>query len=476
MRKALIVRFLSVLMLALIMSSAVAYYFYAENMLKSNISAMRNVIQAVDFGIDYSENLQEQVQQLAKNTDKDENHSKLRITLIALDGTVLADSEATDITIMDNHLEREEIRMALNSEYGFAVRYSDTLKINMLYVASTSSEGNVIIRMAEEFTGLEEYFTTIFPFLLGGMALAFLVSLILTYRFTNTITKPLHEISDQMAKARGNELEFSFRHYKYEELNIISDTTLKLTAEIRDYFKKNEFEKNIRQEFFSNASHELKTPITSIRGYAELLDQGFVKDEETKKDFITRILRETENMTGLINDILMISRLETKDAQVSFSRVRMSPLVNEIFESLEPIASEYGVKLHQECEPIIIEASIKQLRELIMNLVSNGIKYNKPGGDVWVSISKKAENMELLVRDNGMGISKDDQQRVFGRFYRVDKGRSKRSGGTGLGLSIVKHIVEFYEGEITLESELGKGSTFKILIPFERKQQETDES
>ena len=155
MRKALIVRFLSVLMLALIMSSAVAYYFYAENMLKSNISSMRNVIQAVDFGIDYSENLQEQVQQLAKNTDKDENHSKLRITVIALDGTVLADSEATDITIMDNHLEREEIRMALNSEYGFAVRYSDTLKINMLYVASTSSEGNVIIRMAEEFTGLE---------------------------------------------------------------------------------------------------------------------------------------------------------------------------------------------------------------------------------------------------------------------------------------------------------------------------------
>ena len=204
-------------------------------------------------------------------------------------------------------------------------------------------------------------------------------------------------------------VDFSFRHYKYEELNIISDTTLKLTAEIRDYFKKNEFEKNIRQEFFSNASHELKTPITSIRGYAELLDQGFVKDEETKKDFITRILRETENMTGLINDILMISRLETKDAQVSFSRVRISPLVNEIFESLEPIAAEYGVKLHQECEPIIIEASMKQLRELIMNLVSNGIKYNRPGGDVWVSVSKKAENMELVVKDNGMGISKDDK-------------------------------------------------------------------
>lgn len=476
MRKALIVRFLSVLMFALIMSSTVAYYFYAENMLKSNVNSMRTVIQAVDFGIDYSADLQEQVQQLAKSTDKDTIQNKLRITVIDLAGTVLADSQATDIASMDNHIGREEVKMALTSEYGFAIRYSDTLKKNMLYVASISSDKKVIIRIAEEFTGLEEYFSTIFPFLLIGMAIAFLVSLILTYRFTNTITRPLHEISDQMAKARGNDLDFSFRHYKYEELNIISDTTLKLTAEIRDYFKKNEFEKNIRQEFFSNASHELKTPITSIRGYAELLDQGFVKDEETRKDFITRILRETENMTGLINDILMISRLETKDAQVSFSRVRISPLVNEIFESLEPIAAEYGVKLHQECEPIIIEASMKQLRELIMNLVSNGIKYNRPGGDVWVSVSKKAENMELVVKDNGMGISKDDKQRVFGRFYRVDKGRSKRSGGTGLGLSIVKHIVEFYDGEISLESELGKGSTFTILLPFERKQQEMEES
>lgn len=476
MRKALIVRFLSVLMFALIMSSTVAYYFYAENMLKSNVNSMRTVIQAVDFGIDYSADLQEQVQQLAKSADKDTVQNKLRITVIDLSGTVLADSQATDIASMDNHIGREEVKMALTSEYGFAIRYSDTLKKNMLYVASVSSDKKVIIRMAEEFTGLEEYFSTIFPFLLIGMAIAFLVSLILTYRFTNTITRPLHEISDQMAKARGNDLDFSFRHYKYEELNIISDTTLKLTAEIRDYFKKNEFEKNIRQEFFSNASHELKTPITSIRGYAELLDQGFVKDEETRKDFITRILRETENMTGLINDILMISRLETKDAQVSFSRVRISPLVNDIFESLEPIAAEYGVKLHQECEPIIIEASMKQLRELIMNLVSNGIKYNRPGGDVWVSVSKKAENMELVVKDNGMGISKDDKQRVFGRFYRVDKGRSKRSGGTGLGLSIVKHIVEFYDGEISLESELGKGSTFTILLPFERKQQEMEES
>lgn len=471
MRKALVIRFLGVLLIALALSSTISYYFMADNMLKNNISSMRTVIRAVDFGIDKNADIKEQVNELASTT----THNNIRITVIDFSGKVLADSQADDVLAMDNHLGREEIKMALVSEYGYSVRYSETLKKNMLYVASISSDGQSIIRMAEEFTGLEEYFATIFPFLLAGVAIAFLFSLILTYRFTNTITRPLHEISYQMAMVNSNDLDFKFTHYKYDELNIISDTTLKLRDEIKEYLKKNEFEKNIRQEFFSNASHELKTPITSIRGYAELLDQGFVKDEATQKDFIARILKETENMTSLINDILMISRLETKDAEVVFSRVRISPLVNEVFESLEPVASDYQVTLHQECEPIIIEASMKQLRELFVNLISNGIKYNHPGGDVWVLVSRKAEMMEIVIKDNGMGISHEDQERVFSRFYRVDKGRSKRSGGTGLGLSIVKHIVEYYDGEIKLESEIGKGSIFTITIPFERKQLDVEE-
>ena len=472
MKKALIIRFLSVIMIALTLSGTISYYFMADNLLKSNIESMKMVLKAVDHEMNYDKNLGDQATEIVESITND----KIRITIIDLSGKVLADTQAEEILTMDNHGNREEVLMALADDYGYSVRYSNTLGKSMIYVACLSSDGKNIIRMAEEFTGLEEYFATIVPFLLAGIAVAFLFAILLTYRFANSITRPLHEISDQMSRASKDELDFTFNQYKYEELNIISDTTLKLTAEIREYLKKNEFEKNIRQEFFSNASHELKTPITSIRGYAELLDQGFVKDEETQKDFITRILKETENMTGLINDILMISRLETKDAEVTFSRVRINPLLNEIFDSLQPIATEYQVTLHQECEPVIIEASIKQLRELLTNLISNGIKYNHPGGDVWVTIARKAENLEIVIKDNGMGISREDQIRVFGRFYRVDKGRSKRSGGTGLGLSIVKHIVEYYEGEIKLESTLGKGSCFTIVIPFERKQQEAQES
>ena len=171
---------------------------------------------------------------------------------------------------------------------------------------------------------------------------------------------------------------------------------------------------------------------------------------------------------SLINDpdCFCLCVLEAKEAEVTYSMVRIAPLLTEIFESAEPIAAEYQVTLHKECEPLTIEASAKQLRELIMNLVSNGIKYNHPGGNVWVEISSEGPDMCIRVRDDGCGISKEEQERVFERFYRVDKGRSKKMGGTGLGLSIVKHIVEFYGGHIELTSTPGKGSCFTVTIPF----------
>ena len=171
-------------------------------------------------------------------------------------------------------------------------------------------------------------------------------------------------------------------------------------------------------------------------------------------------------MTSLINDILMISQLEANEAIVTISKVRMSPLVKEIFESLEPIALENKITLHQECEPIIMEASPKQLRELLMNLISNGIKYNQPGGNVWVQVRKQEEQIVIQVRDDGMGIAKVHQPRIFERFYRVDKGRSKKVGGTGLGLSIVKHIVEYYQGTLMVESEPQQGSLFTVCLPI----------
>ena len=462
MKRAIIIRFIAVLLLALAVSSVFSYYFLGKTMLNNNMNSMLNTIHVVDYALDYDGNLQNQISELNKTVMKKNS----RITIIGVDGRVYADNEVQEVSGLENHMEREEVREALESGEGYSTRYSDSLGKNMLYVAAKSRNADYVVRMAVPYTNILDYMIIIFPVLLLGIGLALAVSVVIAVRFANNIATPLKEISREMGKVRLEKPNFSFRQYKYKELNVISETTVKMAGEIHAHLNRLEKEKKIRQEFFSNVSHELKTPITSVHGYAELLDQGFIKDEMTQKDFYSRILKETDNMTNLINDILMISRLEAKEAEVTISTVRMCPLVDEIFESVEPIAAEYQVTLHQECSPVSIEASARQLRELIMNLVSNGIKYNHPGGNVWVKVWQEEQNLVISVKDDGCGIGREHQERIFERFYRVDKGRSKKMGGTGLGLSIVKHIVEYYGGEIKLESEPGNGSCFRVIIPL----------
>jgi two-component system phosphate regulon sensor histidine kinase PhoR len=242
-----------------------------------------------------------------------------------------------------------------------------------------------------------------------------------------------------------------------------------MSKNVKDYLNQIEMEKQIRQEFFSNASHELKTPITSVQGYAELLESGIIQEEGQKRDFLNRIKKEAANMNNLINDILMISRLETKDAEVLKTNVRLSIVLDDIIESIKPLAASHEVLIHMDCKPICIYANTQQMKELFGNLISNAVKYNKPGGEVWVKVSEEDRNLIVQVKDNGVGIPKESLGRIFERFYRVDKGRSKKQGGTGLGLSIVKHIVNFYQGTISVRSELDKETEFTVKIPIKGK-------
>lgn len=467
MKRAVLLRFGTALLMALVVSSCISYYFMSNRLLEDNERHMLDMIHMVDYSMDYTGDMQQEILRLRELiTDQ-----RTRITVIRRDGMVCADTDEASEQ-MENHLEREEIEAALLGKVGVASRYSETVKENMLYVAALSGNGEYVLRVAVVYTGLRDYLPVIVPVLIVSVLVAFGIAAVVSTRFANTITEPLGEISTELQKVHTDSWDFHFRHYKYEELNIISDATIRLSEEVKAHISRLEFEKKVRQEFFSNASHELKTPITAIRGYAELLDNGFVKDEETRQKFIRRILKSTENMTRLIDDILMISRLETKDAEVTFSMVQINLLLDEIFDSVESIAQTHQVTLHKECEPVVIEASIKQMRELLMNLIVNGIKYNRMGGNVWVYIGASGHDMVVRVKDDGMGISADDQSRIFERFYRVDKGRSRKLGGTGLGLSIVKHIVEYYDGYMRLSSRLNEGSEFTISLPLMRQTEE----
>lgn len=465
MKRAVFLRFVGVLLFALLFSGAISCYVAGQHFLDSSIENMRYTIRTVDDALDYEADLQEQLVRI-KTFSNDVNR---RLTIINREGEVCADTDVSRIHDLENHGERKEVENAWKKGFGYESRYSETLNRNTLYVAEQSRYGDYVVRMSIPFNGWLDFASRLLPGFLLVFCLVFLISLVLASRFADSVSRPLGEISQQMLSQKGRFTEWEFKTYQYPELNIISETMEKVAKEIKDYTDRLEFEKKVRQEFFSNASHELKTPITSIRGFAELLEGGFVPEEEKRQEFLQRIIKETNHMTELINDILMISRLETKEAEPAFSQVRVSILLEDILKSLEPIAAENSVELIPECQPVIWYGSELHLREVFTNLISNGIKYNKPGGCVWVTVEAKPGELWIQVKDTGVGISDEDKGRVFERFYRVDKGRSRKQGGTGLGLSIVKHIVEFCNGTIELSTKVDEGSTFLVRLPIEVK-------
>lgn len=462
MKRAIFKRFIVMLLFAMLLCGSIFEVVISNILLDKTQEDMLYSVRIADHGLDYGEDLQSQLDAFKKI----KGNESTRFTVIDLKGKVLADSDVQNVSTMKNHRNREEVKEARKTGLGYAIRESETLKESMLYVACVSDNNNYIIRIAVPFSGIEQYLGALVPALLISIGVTLFLSLFLANRFARSVTLPLHEIAEEMLKLKEEEPDFHFKHYQYEEMNVIADTTMQMSKAVKESMNRIEFERLVRQEFFSNASHELKTPLTSIRGYLELLENDMVPNEKMRKEFLLRIKKETGNMTNLINDILMISRLETKEAEVVLSEVRVCPLLKEVCNSLKPLAKENQVSLSMNCRPITMHANVQQLHALFSNLISNAIKYNRPNGKVNVTVSLEAKDVIIIIEDTGVGIPDDAKQRVFERFYRVDKGRSKRVGGTGLGLSIVKHIVGYYNGSIELESKLNEGSKFTVRIPI----------
>ena len=239
---------------------------------------------------------------------------------------------------------------------------------------------------------------------------------------------------------------------------------------VRDITEKRMSEQ-LKADFFANAGHELKTPLTAISGFAELLENGLVPKD--KKDYyIGKILTESKRMSTIISDILEISSLENKTVIEEVAECRLSEICTAVKECLEPAAQAKNVTVNISGEGFSVRAAYKHIYELVENIVSNAVKYNKEGGKVDITLRNVGEIGCIYVQDNGIGIPKDSLGRVFERFYRVDKGRSTKEGSTGLGLSIVKHIVNCYGGTVTLDSELGKGTLVCVRLPIARLEDE----
>ncbi|MCI6499710.1 MAG: ATP-binding protein [Lachnospiraceae bacterium] len=261
------------------------------------------------------------------------------------------------------------------------------------------------------------------------------------------------EYEDKIIEVSFNPVERGNGDIENGLILIMTDVSAKRNAE------------KLRREFFANASHELKTPITSIKGSAELLCSDIPINEEQRMEMLKRIGVESERMTTLIEDILMINRLESGELSRESEFVDMEKIVKEDIDEMASMAEKAGVHINAATEEAVIFANPRDIHELTGNLIVNAIKYNEEGGSVDIVLKKQNDMIEFSVRNDGEVIPLNKQGRVFERFYRVDKGRSRNVGGTGLGLAIVKHVVDSLNGVITLESTEKTGTKFTVKLP-----------
>ena len=378
-----------------------------------------------------------------------------RITWVAADGTVLFDNEA-DASRMENHLEREEIRQALQTGTGEARRYSPTFADRQLYAAQRLPDGSVLRLSAVQLALWSLVLGFAQPICLVAL-LALALSFFLASRLTKKIVAPINAIDPD------NPMQY-YERDEYREVEPLLRRIAAQQAQLRRDRAEIERASLIRQEFTANVSHELKTPLHAISGYAELLESGLAKPEDVKP-FAGKIRSESCRMTKLVEDIIDLTRLDAGGADYVFEPCDLLRIAENAVDSLQSEAAGQSITLSLRGESAPMSGVPRLLHNIVYNLCDNAIKYNRPGGRVDVNVAPEGEKVVLRVSDTGVGIPKDSIDRIFERFYRVDKSRSKAVGGTGLGLSIVKHAALIEKADVRVESEPGDGSTFTVTFP-----------
>lgn len=370
--------------------------------------------------------------------------SELRITWIAEDGTVLYDNDA-DVGKMGNHATRPEVEKAFEEGEGEAVRNSDTMKISTFYYAVKLKDGTVL-RVAREAGSIWSMLESSFPMIAIIILLMTIISIVLAHFLTKKIISPIEQLANNIDDFSGVPV--------YREM-------VPFIATIRAQHENILEAAKMRQDFTANVSHELKTPLTAISGYAELIENKMVQGEQIE-NFAKEIRHNSERLLSLINDIINLSELDRMEDQVLFEDIDLYEVAQNCAKTLAITAGQKSLKFTCEGEPCEIHANRDLISELITNLGENAIRYNREGGSVHIRIFEEKGRPVLTVSDTGIGIPKEHQERIFERFYRVDKSRSKQTGGTGLGLAIVKHIVAIHDATLSLESEIDKGTTIRV--------------
>lgn len=534
--------------------------------------------------IDYDRAAKDYAAILNRSVQTNTSNKKLnaRVTFINFDGNVVGESQA-NYQEMENHLDRKEVKEAIQGRIGKDTRFSNTLKVEFLYVAIPLNASRVILRVSVPLVRIKRINEIIWYYTIAGIFAGLLLTALLALKFSDSITHPVNELisisreislgnyskrvnirpTDELGQLADTfngmafQLEKTVADLKDKNLKVDSimdsmtngivavDTRFRIILinaiaceifgikndsdiigtnileSIRNNqinsFLRESIEKNIssvneitigppegkvlrvytnpikskdsdgpnsggiisihditnvkkleqiRTEFVSNVTHELKTPLTSIRGFIETLRGGAINDKEVADKFLEIIDIEAERLYMLINDILQLSEIESKQKDTNVGTYNLKSIIEEVVSILEGVAQKKGVELSFEADKNIkIVANKDRIKQMLINLIDNAIKYNVKSGSVNIRAFKAEGKIVITVKDTGIGIPAEHIPRIFERFYRVDKGRSRSMGGTGLGLSIVKHIVNLYNGDIKVNSEPGVGTEFIVQLP-----------
>jgi len=382
---------------------------------------------------------------------------ELRITLIDSSGTILYDSDA-EASKMENHYNREEVTNAFAKGSGEDLRYSTTLQAKAFYFAKRLRDGN-ILRLGMRQANLKQAYSKTIPYLVVLLAAIILAAIFIAFGLSRAFVKPLQKLVDLLGTSEWMSIENTYKEIA-PLVNTIRKQDLELQLTIEQLSNEKRKISHLKDEFTANASHELKTPLTSISGYAELIENGMAQPEDVKM-FAGKIHKEAKRLQSIANDIITLSKLNDHEGEPFDlnEKINLWNLSHSCIEGLMLNANKKNILLSLDGAPDAeILGNTKLIYEMIFNLVDNAIRYTEQGGKVVVLVEPKA----FVVKDTGIGIPEESQSRIFERFYRVDKSRSKETGGTGLGLAIVKHIAEVHHARIHLNSTVGFGTEIRI--------------
>ncbi|NJP37020.1 two-component system histidine kinase PnpS [Alkalicoccus luteus] len=511
-----------------------------------------------------------------------------RITIVATDGTVLAES-AEDPEVMESHADRPEIIGAREGSEAFEVRYSDTVEQELLYYAEpliVNGEDIGFLRLGLEMSELNDVYQNVWLLLFVSFFIAFIIIVLFATKLANQLIKPIEDarrVANELARGNYQARTYEGLHLETGELNrsinVLAENLDQITKTYENQQERLEtlienmgsglvlinskgditlvnrscgelFEEDTdrwlnklyynaidrksvirfvqelflverplrrqikwpvgiyirhfdvhgapiighddelkgvvlvfhditelkkleqaRKDFVANVSHELKTPVTSLKGFTETLLDGAMHDDVLREKFLTIISKESVRLEGLITDLLELSKIEGEHFELNWDEVDLGRMIEDTTMMLNEKAAAKNMTIHTKCDgDIIVPADGARLKQVLINLVNNAIVYTPEGGDIYVRVYGQTETVVLEVSDTGIGISKKEIPRIFERFYRVDRARSRNSGGTGLGLAIVKHLAEAHHARLSVDSKPGKGTTFRLVFkrqPFE---------